>query len=385
MKRVCIYIVLFAGMIPLLQSCSLFKISADFGMLPMPQKELNARVAVRMYASNFTDVVAAAADTVFVRSGANKKISGPERDSVRMASIRWKRNATSACMNTSLNSIPEGAIVNTWVLVKGMAEIDWSKVLKSYGSVADTTSGELLGRYRTVIADFLGHSKLNRMAGFVDSVLMAAPLDMQFEVKDYTYEWLKYSGVPDSMFVKTVGSISQVIADLNDRIGKYSVNVSNQMSWGAEQLEYKWGMSMADSTYKAGLDSLNHSLTMLKSAFRSAPDKIDSLVIDITARVDKMIKTADFAFNSSMNQTFAQLAVEREALQEYVTKERAAIMADGKVMIDDSVQKAMDTASKLIRNLLIYFIIFVFLLIGVPFYIGYKIGHRKSTKTPHNE
>lgn len=372
-------------MILLLQSCSLFKISADFGMLPMPQKDLNARVAVRMYATNFTDVVAAAADTVFAMSGVDKKILGSERDSIRITSIRWKRNATSACMNTSLNSIPEGAIVNTWVLVKGMDRIDWNKELKSYGYVADTTSGRLLGRYRLVISDFLGNSKFNKMSSFVDSILVVAPLDMQFNVKDYTYEWLKYSGVPDSMFVKTVGSISEVIADLNDRISKYSVNASNQMSWGAEQLEYKWGMSMTDSTYKAGLDSLNHSLTMLKSAFRSAPGKVDSLVADITMRVDGMIKRADFAFNSSMTQTFAQLAVEREALQEYVTKERAAIMADGKIMVDDSVQKAMETAFKLIRNLLIYFIIFVFLLIGMPFYIGYRMGHRKSTKIPRNE
>lgn len=378
--RQILYILLFLLLIPLVQSCSLLKISADFGMQPLPQKDLNARVAVRMYATNFTDIVAAAADTVFVMSGEDKELLATNRDSIRMASIRWKRNATSACMNTSLNAIPEGAIVNTWVLVRGMDQMDWDDYLKSYGYVGDKTSAILLGNYKSVIADYLGTSKFKKMETFVDSLLVISPLDMQFIVKDYTYEWLKYSGVPDSLFVKTVGSISEVIADLNDRVSKYSVNASNQFQWVGEQLEYKWGMTLADSTYKAGLDSLNNSLQMLKIAFKSAPGKVDSLITDVNVKMGKLIGQIDHTVNTSINNAFGQLAVERLAMTEYISQERAAVMADGKVMIDDSIVKLTDNISKLVKNLLIYLILFVFLLVGVPFYIGYKIGRNKNTK-----
>ncbi len=371
-----IVLLLLAGIT--VHSCSLLKVSADFGVKPLSTKDLNARVAVRNYAANFTDIVADAADSVFTMAGKDTEIFSPGADSVRLASITWKMNATSACMNASLNSIPEGAVLNTWILVKGMYNIGWEEYFGKYGFAGKRTSGYLADKYSEVIFPFLGPVKFKKMGRFVDSVLAASPLDIRFKVEDRTYEWFKYSGVPDSLFVTTVGSISEVIADLNDRVGKYSVNASNQFSWGKDRLEYRFGTFLSDSTYKAGLDSLNHSLTMLKTALRNAPDKADSLIADINIRVDKMLATLEYTVNSTLDNTFAHIETERIAFMKYISQERVAIMNEGKILMDDSVKQLSAGISALIKNLLIYFLLFVFLLVGVPFYLGYRTGRRNN-------
>lgn len=385
MKRFVLLAVVLVPVAFIVHSCSLLKVSADLGVKPLSPKDLNTRVAVRAYASNFTDVVAAAADSVFARAGKDTVISPAVKDSVKLASIRWKRNASSAGMNTSLNSIPEGALLNTWILVKGMREMDWDSYFGPYGFAGVQTSEFLLEKYKEVISPFLNPAKYTTMEKFVDSVIQAAPLDMRFKTEDYTYEWFKYSGVPDSLLISTVGSISEVIADLNDRVGKYSVNVSNQLEWGKQQLEYQVGMFLSDSTNKAALDSLNASVQVLKGAIKSAPGKVDSLINDVNIRIDKLIGRLDYTVNHTMDNAFIQLAAERAALTKYLSEERAAIMSEGKVMLDDSVVKLTESVDSLIKNLLIYFVLFVLLLVGVPFYVGYRIGRGRNAKVLKNE
>ena len=89
--------------------------------------------------------------------------------------------------------------------------------------------------------------------------------------------------------------------------------------------------------------------------------------------VDKNVKT-------TLENAFNDFSKEREEITKYISMEREIIMADGKTILDDSVNKLMDGVSVMIRNLLIYIILFVFLIVGVPFYIGYKIGNRKNKK-----
>ena len=89
--------------------------------------------------------------------------------------------------------------------------------------------------------------------------------------------------------------------------------------------------------------------------------------------VDKNVKT-------TLENAFNDFSKEREEITKYISMEREIIMADGKTILDDSVNKLMDGVSVMIRNLLIYIILFVFLIVGVPFYIGYKIGNRINKK-----
>ena len=201
----------------ILKSCPLLKFSEDLGMEPLSRNDLNSRVAVRSFANNFNEIIAMSADTVASLCKLNQGIDPALKDTIILNSIRWKKGATGAVVYTSLSTVPVGAIVNTWVLVRGMDQMEWDKILSSYGYIANTSSGYLLDRYETLIKPFVEPEKMSLMRKFVDSVTVKNPIDMKFAVKDYTYDWMRYSGVPDSLFIETVGSISEAIADVGDR------------------------------------------------------------------------------------------------------------------------------------------------------------------------
>lgn len=363
-----------------LKSCSLLQFSADLGMEPLTKNDLNSRVAVRSYANNFNEIIELSADTVISLCKLNPNISDALKDTIILNSIKWKKGATSSVVYTSLATVPVGAIVNTWVLVEGMDRMDWKNILNEYDYIAHTSSRYLLDRYKKIITPFLTKQKMSLMSKFVDSVLTKSPIDMKFAVKDYTYDWMKYSGVPDSTFIETVGSISEVIADMGDGILKYSMNVSNQINWSGEQLKYQINTSMQDSTVKKALDSLNTTIDFFKVSLRNAPNKVDSLVNDINIRVERILWSVDNNLKKTLQIAFEDLSRERAEITKYISNEREAIMQDGKVLLDDTMSKLLEGVSSMVKKLLIYIILFVFLIVGVPFYIGYKIGNKKNNK-----
>ena len=168
----------------------------------------------------------------------------------------------------------------------------------------------------------------------------------------------------------------------SDGILKYSMNVSDQINWSGDQLKYQVSTAMQDSTVKVAIDSLNHTIEFFKVSLKEAPDKVDSLVQDIHKRVERILYNLDANLKTTLQVAFDDFSKERAEISQYISKEREIIMSDGKVLLDDTVTKLLDGVSSMVKKLLIYIILFVFLIVGVPFYIGYKIGKRKNTKEP---
>ena len=160
------------------------------------------------------------------------------------------------------------------------------------------------------------------------------------------------------------------------------MNVSDQINWSADQLKYQINTSLQDSTVKSAIDSLNGSIEFFKLSVKEAPEKIDSLVHDIQLRIDRIVSRLDNSVKTSIEKSFNDFSKEREEITKYISTERETIMLEGKVMLDDSIAQLMDGVSTMIKKLLVYIILFVFLIVGVPFYIGYRIGNRKNKKEP---
>ena len=119
-----------------------------------------------------------------------------------------------------------------------------------------------------------------------------------------------------------------------------------------------------------------------KLAWISGRDMHCYIVGDINNRLNSIIFNNDNKIKENLEQYLEDFAKEREEISKYISKERDIIMADGKILLDDTVNKLMDGVSSMVKKLLIYIILFVFLIVGVPFYIGYKIGNRKNKKEP---
>lgn len=361
----------------ILSSCSLLKISTDFGIEPLPTNELNTRLALRMYGASFNNIVVISADSIASLALGNVSLHRSERDTIIKATIKWKRAATIASVGSSLNSVTSGAVVNCWALVEGMSQLQWRELLE-YAPMARESSKYLLERYREAIKPFLEEREAALMGQFIDSVVVANPLDLNFEVKDYTYEWLKYSKVPDTLMVKSVGSISEVIDDLNHKIGVYSRTAYNQIDWGADQLRYNLNSTWQDPVTQKALDSLKNSLAHLKGALSSLPENADTLVRDLFYRSNMAITRVDYVINKNLDSAFNELNRVTEGLTAYITDERIAIINSAEIVANSVVESAINEVYTLIKSLLIYLLLFVLIIVGIPFYVGYRVGRRRG-------
>lgn len=350
------------------QSCSLLKISADIGMEPLTNTQLNQRLSVRLYCTNFTEFIIKAADTIYIMSA---------DPMVKLNSIRWKANSTGACLSTSLHSIPESALLNTWVFLYGMNEFmatDTSFADLQY--VPQIASEKLLEKFERIPRMYLKPNKYRLMNSFVDSVVIANPYTSDYITKDYTSDWLRYAGIPDSIYIATYGSISETIGDISDKTTFYMGNAANQLDWTFEKAQLMIDEGLIDSTSMARIDSLEVTLVALRHFMEHTPEVVDGFSDDMAVELEKVMNSLQQTVNISLT----AFANERMMIEGYLTKERKAILSEAQDIADSSIKNISEAIPRMIKSILIYVILGLAILLGLPFFFGFLLGKYKPKK-----
>ena len=92
--------------------CSLLKVSVSSGD-PLPDETLRLRTMTRGFYYDLSSGIAAAADSV---------VAASPRAATQLAAIRWKIRATRAAVEAAMQSDPEVALADTWILCRRMNE-----------------------------------------------------------------------------------------------------------------------------------------------------------------------------------------------------------------------------------------------------------------------
>ena len=349
-----------------LQSCSLLNVTMDSGVEPLEKIELNKRLSVRLYTTNFTESIIKAADTIYALS---------DDPIVKLNSIVWKSNSTQACMSTALHSIPESGLLNTWIFISGMNEfMQADSSFKDKQRIAQITSNTMLERYEELAKKYLTSSEFKMMNSFVDSVVVNIPYTMDFITRDYTSYWQQFAEIPDSVYVTTYGSIPETLGDLSDKATFLSTNVSNQLAWIGDKAKLKLDQGLLDSTQVNGLKGMEDAVLVMKKFIEDAPAATDSLTEFAEAQLLMMME----AFQVTVNNTLLGISNERAMLEKYVSEEREAIIIQSQEAAKDIITATIEQIPALIKSLLLYIILGVFILLGVPLTIGYYLGKYKG-------
>lgn len=357
----------------LVQSCSLLNVSIDSGVVPLEKSELNKRLSVRLYTTNFTESIIKAADTIYALS---------DNYEVKLNSIIWKANSTQACMSTSLHSIPESGLLNTWIFVSGMNEfmqVDSSFQDKQY--IAQITSETMLKKYEDLAKKYLTGSEYRKMSAFVDSVVVNVPYTLDFNTRDYTSYWQQFANIPDSVYITTYGSIPETLGDLSDKATFLSTNVSNQLGWIGDKAKLRMDEGVLDSSQVNGLRELEESIVILKQFMANAPAATDSLTTFAEEQLLMMMEN----FQTVVNNTLLSISNERVAIEEYVSKEREAILLQSQEVANELIKTTIEQIPTLIKSLLLYIILGMFILLGVPLTIGFYLGKYKGLSKKKKE
>ena len=120
----------------------------------------------------------------------------------------------------------------------------------------------------------------------------------------------------------------------------------------------------------AQLDSLERDFSRMVAVAEHLPELSDRLLAELNAQATQLISTMD----TSVDQAFADLDRQRMSMQEYVSREREALVGQLRETGNELVRTTLDAVPGVIGKLLFYFVLAVVVLVGGPFALGFWLG-----------
>jgi hypothetical protein len=357
---------------------------------PLPPEQLRARIETRQYAADFTERVTRAADVI---------AAGTEEAGVRANTLRWKIGASTASRRAAYRPEPELALVDTWALAVQMEYFFGEGAGRAlFGSQQQTALDAARALARE--ADALAARRLDPgvLADFrklVSDYAASEPLsDLSFERAPIAPQWRE---VVARRIAQSVSVAPEALADASDRLDIYGRRIPDELRWRAELAFVESGIRPADLSH--ALKRFEEELTKLSALAQTQPELAMERLAALQAEMTRVFES----FDQRWGQTLAMLQVERAALTKdleamrvamdatierernalyaAISAERAALAADvtriGKELGPLLIAKLGEVATEM----LIWMILLVLILVGVPFAAGFLTGRAATRRS----
>lgn len=350
----------------LLGGCSLLKVSVDTGNPPLPDAQANTRMMTRGFYYDMTDEIARTADSVAAAS--------PEVP-VKIRAIRWKMQATRAAVSAVMQSNPDVALIDTWLLCARMdsafRRLPDSLLFGDRTPLVRRTAERLDQKVERLARGLLKADEFERMREFVAGYMEANPVTgSKFTPVNTTLPWIEFLRGKGVETDYTVGSISDVIADLGDRFGGESDAVVSSIGWSKDIFELQMQQDSLRCRLTQQIDSLGRDFDRIVAVMEHLPQIADYMGESLNGEMTALIGT----MNDAVDNAFADLDRQRTELQRYVSSEREAILAQASEAVDTALRNALDQVPGLVARLLLWILLFAAIVLGIPFGIGFWLG-----------
>jgi hypothetical protein len=361
MKR--LLCLLFAAMS--LSGCSLLKVSVSTGD-PLPRRDAETRLMTRGFYYDLSSEVSRTADSIVAVS--------PDL-SVRLAAIKWKIRVTRVAVSAAMQSIPEVALADMWILCRRMDDAFTatpdSLLFGPQSGLARRTAAQLERRIDKLARETLAGERYGWMTEFVDRFVKEHPVTEQgVEPVNTTLAWIEFlrgKGVEPDF---ATGSIAEVLADVNDRVSGQTQQLANTVGWSKEMLEIEWRQESLRAEVGARLDSLERDLNRMVLVAEHLPEMSDRMMAGLNGEVAQLVDT----MNSLVDNAFYDFERQRRELQSYVTQEREALVGQLRRSAEELIASVLDAVPGLVGKILFYVVLALVVLIGGPFALGFWLG-----------
>ncbi|MDE5731020.1 MAG: hypothetical protein K2H81_05845 [Alistipes sp.] len=361
----------------LLGGCSLLKVSVDTGNPPLPERQAETRMMTRGFYYDLTDEIGRTADSLAAAS--------PEIP-MKIRAIRWKMQATRAAVAAAMQSNPDVALIDTWLLCARMdsafRRLPDSLLFGERTPLARKTTARLSGRAERLAQGVLPKEEFGRMREFVAGYMAANPVTgSKFTPVNTTLPWIEYLREKGVETRYNVGSISDVIADLGDRFGGESDAMVSSIGWSKDIFELQMQQDSLRSRLTQQLDSLGRDFDRMVAVMEHLPQIADYMGRSLNEEMTALIGT----MNDAVDNAFADLDRQRTELQRYASAEREAIINQAREAVDTALSNALDRVPGLVARLLLWIVLFAAAVLGIPFGIGFWLGRlRERTRAKKN-
>ncbi len=344
--------------------CSLLKVSVSTGD-PLSKAAMNTRTLTRGFYYDFASVVERAADSIVATS---------DNPRIRIAAVQWKIRATRAGIGAAMQSIPDVALADLWILCRRMdtafAETPDSLLFGAQSPIARSAAHGLDRKIARLAKQTLTADRYELMSAFVDDYLAAHPVTNGDSSENTTLAWIEFlraHGIEESF---ATGSISEVLADVNDRVSGQTQQLSNSLGWSKDIWEMRLGQDSLRSQLGARLDSLDRGFTRMVIVAEHLPEISDAVMRDLNAQATQLVRT----MNAMADQLFADIDRQRSELQQYLSGEREELIGQFRSTANELLQAMMDALPSMIGKVLFYLVLALLVLFGAPFALGFWLG-----------
>lgn len=356
----------------LLGGCSLFKFSVSTGDTPLPKDQLELRMMTRGLGSEFNAAVIGAADSILAAA------SDPQ---VRIRALRWKLGATSAAASAALQTAPEVALLDLWIFACRMdaylAQAPDSLLFGEASAPARETGRQMLQRTQRMAREHLDRDRYELMHAFVTAYCLDHPADKpEFGNSDRLLAWTDYLRENGQEYTVAVGSVSEVMADVSDRMSAATRRFTDGIAWSKEILELQLQQDSVRDRLTARLDSLSYDFSRMVAVAEHTPEIFDYLGDSFTRQFEELIATV----NDGVDNAFANIDRQRTEIEHFLARQQREVMAEARSAAEQVVRDTLDGLPALVRSILLWIILFVVVLFSIPFTLGFLLGRVRRKK-----
>lgn len=339
-------------------SCSsLLKLSVDTGK-PLPEEDLSARVQTRGFYSEMSNIAVAAADTIAAHAPC---------DEIRIRALRWKIRFTRAAVTAVMQSIPEVAVADTWILCRTtdetFAAMPDSLLFGPLSPLARKAADSLHRRAAALARGAFDDKRYRRLERFVDICMTTLPEQVRGSSSlNTTSAWLDYLKTCGEKRGYTLGTIPEVMADMSDKINGAGEQMASSLGWSGEIMALRWRQDSLRDNLKCRLDSIDSYAGRTVSMLESLPQMSDEMI----ASIEKRLTAIMHALDDSMDDAFEQVDLQRE--------QQNLLMQQADTIVQHGIASASRAVPRIVNRIAAWTIIAAIVIFGMPFTAGFFVG-----------
>jgi hypothetical protein len=274
--------------------------------------------------------------------------------------------------------------MDSWALMiaaKNYFSLDETKkTFHPYDKLVIETTQDNLKEIQKIAQHLLSDTDFVNHKEFVEDYARKNPLkSLVFYHKPVREDYQKFNQIPDSLSVQTVGSLSEVVADLSNKLTYTSENSSKQLQWNTQLLLKKNGIDSLK--IKQVSDSLGVKFNKLVLLAEESPELFKKALNDFQSDLAIFNERLNGSIVYSMNHLSKEreivakaLKEERIALDSIFLRERIALSKEAEVLGVQLLDNTMIHLKDIIKTVLGYLITLLAVIIFLPFLIGYYTG-----------
>ena len=367
--------VLLLLLVSFLAGCSLVEIESP--AVPLPERDLRARQLTREFALAFATSVAVTANGIMNSAASNEE---------KISALTWKMSSATGMAITSTQLSPMLSLIDTWAFAAQMDDFlrapEQAALFGTHREAVLATSGQQLRDIRDIARRVATRSEFSAYSDAVRQHANRYPMTTLNVVRVSMASNPVIDGLP-GVPLETVGTGAEAMSDVAGRLRLYTIMLRYSTQWQLELYALQSGLT--EGEIHNVLASIDESFGDVASLARNSP----MLMARATGDFERALTRSSDSFERSALSIVQSIQEERELLMSdldenwdriylAIDSQRSAAAADIERIALSANEELWDNLRAAIREAAIIVIVFVVLLLTLPFVAGYVVGRARA-------